>query len=122
MQCALARCNKIAVENPVGFMSHWRKPDQIIQPYQFADSANDDENYQLKTTCLWLKGLPKLITNDLPKPMPVRTYKTKAGKVKNVYFEENHGKINGYKHRGNDAIARSKTFSGIAKAMAEQWG
>ena len=122
MQCALARCSKIAVENPIGFMSHWRKPDQIINPYQFAKDKDDVENYQMKTTCLWLSGLPKLKTNNLPKPEPVRRYMTKSGKMKNMYFEENHGVINGIKHGGNDATARSKTFSGIAKAMAEQWG
>ena len=122
MQCALARCDKIAIENPIGFMSHWRKPDQIINPYQFAESEDDIENYQMKTTCLWLSGLPKLKTNNLPKPQPVRRYRTKSGKFKNMYFVENHGVINGVKHGGNDAKARSKTFTGIAKAMAEQWG
>lgn len=120
MQCALARCKRIAVENPIGFMSHWRKPDQIINPYQFAESQDDTENYQMKTTCLWLIGLPKLKTNNLPKPLPVCRYMTKSGKYKNRYFEENHGVINGMKHGGNDATARSKTFPGIAKAMAEQ--
>ena len=65
MQCALAKCDKVAVENPIGFMSRWRKPDQIIQPYQFAESPDDIENYQMKTTCLWLKNLPKLKTNNL---------------------------------------------------------
>ena len=122
MQCALAKCDKVAVENPIGFMSRWRKPDQIIQPYQFAESPDDIENYQMKTTCLWLKNLPKLKTNNLPKPQPVRVYKTKSGKMKNMYFEENHGVINGIKHGGYDAKARSKTFTGIAQAMAEQWG
>ena len=122
MQCALARCDRVAVENPIGFMSHWRKPDQIINPYQFAESQDDAENYQMKTTCLWLSGLPKLKTNDLPKPEPVRRYMTKSGKYKNRYFEENHGLINGIKYGGNDTTARSKTFPGIAKAMAEQWG
>ena len=55
----------IAVENPVGFMNTgYRKPDQIIHPYMFADSVNDTENYVTKATCLWLKGLPKLKTNS----------------------------------------------------------
>ena len=122
MQIALANCDRVCVENPVGFMNRWRKPDQIINPYQFAASCDDIENYQLKKTCLWLKNLPTLRTNNLPKPKPIRTYTTKYGKQKNVYFEENHGVINGVKHGGNDAKARSKTFSGVAKAMAEQWG
>ena len=54
MAFALADCPKIAIENPVGYMSNaYRKPDQIIQPYYFGDEAR-------KTTCLWLKGLPLL--------------------------------------------------------------
>lgn len=122
MQCALANCEKIAIENPLGFMNRWRKPDQTINPYQFAKSTDDVENYQLKRTCLWLKNLPKLKTNDLPKPKPVRTYKAKNGKMKNVYFVDNHGKIGDLKLGKHDADARSKTFPGIAQAMAEQWG
>lgn len=122
MQCALANCEKIAIENPLGFMNRWRKPDQTINPYQFAKSTDDVENYQLKRTCLWLKNLPKLKTNDLPKPKPVRTYKAQNGKMKNVYFVDNHGKIGDLKLGKHDADARSKTFPGIAQAMAEQWG
>ena len=118
-----ADCDKIAIENPVGIMnSAYRKPDQIINPYQFASSVDDTENYQMKTTCLWLKNLPPLVTNDLPKPKPVRSYITKHGKLKNIYFSENHGVIDGKKHGGKDATARSKTFSGVAQAMANQWG
>ena len=60
-------------------------------------------------------------TNELEKPKPVNVRQYESGKVKNVYFTENHGKIGDSKHRGNDAAARSKTFSGVAKAMAEQW-
>ena len=82
----------------------------------------DIENYQMKTTCLWLKNLPKLRTNGLPKPEPTKVYMNSSGKIKRRYFEENHGVIEGKKHGGNDAKARSKTFAGIANAMAEQWG
>ena len=66
MLFANADCDRIAIENPVGYMnSAWRKPDQIIHPYYFGDSAQ-------KRTCLWLKGLPKLEpTNMLPKPEPM---------------------------------------------------
>ena len=73
MQFALADCNYIAVENPVGFMnSAYRKADQIIHPYFFAENVEDTENYHEKRTCLWLKGLPKLTQNsDLPKPPPM---------------------------------------------------
>ena len=103
----------IAVENPVGFMNTaYRKPDQIIHPYMFADSVNDTQQYCTKATCLWLKGLPPLKTNGLPKP--------------------DNGKIYGYLPSGKTRTwedtysrcgkVRSKTFPGIARAMAEQWG
>lgn len=59
MQFILADVPRIAVENPVGFMnSSYRKADQIIHPYYFAESVTDDENYHEKRTCLWLKGVP----------------------------------------------------------------
>lgn len=124
MQMILADCDRIAVENPIGFMNGaYRKPDQIIQPYFFAKDDNDVENYQMKTTCLWLKGLPKLQrTNELGKPHPVYIRDLSDGRTKNVYFVENHGKIGGMKRNGNDSAARSKTFPGVAKAMADQWG
>ena len=69
MKFATADCERIAIENPVGVMNTcYRSPDQIINPYQFAQGPDDAENYVTKTTCLWLKGLPPLRTNDLPKP------------------------------------------------------
>lgn len=113
MKFALADCEKIAIENPVGFMSKaYRKPSQIIEPYYFAENKNDTENYHTKRTCLWLKGLPVLKRiNDLPKPK-LEKYITKRGYVKSVCWE--------MKKHGSDV--RSKTFPGIAKAMAEQWG
>lgn len=97
----LADCEKIAIENPVGIMSTaYRKPDQIINPWQFGDS-------ECKNTCLWLKGLPLLKpTNIIPEEL--RT----------------HELFKGYGYAWNDpktAILRSKTFPGIARAMAEQW-
>lgn len=59
MRIATSDCDKIAIENPVGIMStHWRKPDQIIHPYQFGDAYE-------KRTCLWLKGLPTLTPTKL---------------------------------------------------------
>lgn len=120
MQIALADCDRICVENPAGFMSRfWRKPDQIIHPYFFAESKNDIENYQKKRTCLWLKNLlPLSRKHCLPPPEPYRY--TKNGKP--VNFAEAHGKIPGLECESNVAKARSKTFPGIAKAMAEQWG
>lgn len=73
MQFANADCDKIAIENPVGYMNgHWRKADQIIHPYYFAKSKYDTENYHQKRTCLWLKGLHKLNkVIELPKPEPM---------------------------------------------------
>lgn len=113
MRFILADCERIAVENPVGFMSKaFRKPNQIIEPYFFAESENDIENYHTKRTCLWLKKLPLLQrTSDLPRPK-LEKYITKSGKVKTICWEmRNHG-----------SDVRSKTFPNIAKAMAEQWG
>lgn len=113
MRCFQAPCEKVAVENPVGIMnSAFRQPDQIIEPYQFAESIDDSENYVTKRTCLWLKGLNQLKTNDLPRPDNAKLFGTYAtGKSK--CWEDSSTR---------DAGVRSKTFPGIAKAMAEQWG
>lgn len=113
MQFILADIPLIAVENPVGFMNvAYRKPDQMIDPYMFADSVDDTAQYVTKRTCLWLKGLPPLKTNGLPKPNNQKIYgRYPSGKVKT--WEDQYtrsGKV------------RSVTFSGIARAMAEQWG
>lgn len=109
----LADIPKVAIENPVGFMNTaCRKPDQIIHPYMFADSVDDAEQYVTKATCLWLRGLPKLKTNGLPKPDNSKIYgRMPSGKVRT--WEDT------YSRNGKE---RSKTFPGIAKAMAEQWG
>ena len=115
MKFASADCDKIAIENPCCIMNTaYRKPDQIIDPYMFAESEEDTENYVTKRTCLWLKGLNPLITNDLPKPDNEKLFgRHPSGKIAN--WEERVGG----KDRGK---ARSKTFEGIAKAMADQWG
>ena len=109
-----ANCEKIVVENPVGIMNTaYRKPDQIIEPYYFAESIRD-ENYTKKRTCLWLKGVPLLQrTNTLPEP-----------NLKELYGLYKNGKAKTWEETriGNRACERSKTFPGIAKAMAEQWG
>jgi len=104
------RCDKIAIENPEGWMNtNYRKPDQIIQPYMFGHP-------EMKTTCLWLKGLPLLMeTNNVGKPKPFKTVIRKSGKLKGKPY-------NYYWREGKSAKERSKTFPGIAKAMAEQWG
>lgn len=113
---AIERIEKreLAIENPVGVMSTvYRKPDQIIHPWMFGDSAK-------KKTCLWLKGLPKLVPDNIVDPGTSDkngcSYEASA-----VYARDENGKI----LRWNDpqtAIIRSRTFPGIARAMAEQWG
>ena len=115
MKFANANCEKVAIENPVGVMSTvYRKPDQIIEPYQFAESEEDTENYITKRTCLWLKGLNALKTNNLPKPDNAKLYGRWSNGKAGCWNE-----VQGQKNR---ATVRSKTFPGIAKAMAEQWG
>lgn len=98
-------CPRIAIENPVGIMStHYRKPDQIIHPWMFGDS-------DYKRTCLWLKGLPKLVPTDIVPP-DQRTHNNWR-----AIFD-------GKQYAWNDPIVsvlRSKTYPGIAKAMASQW-
>ena len=97
-----APIDKIAVENPVSVISSQiRKPDQIIQPYHFGDEAT-------KTTCLWLKGLPKL---EPTKKVELTYITTKKG----------HRYTKGWYYTPRNSIDRSRTFPGIAKAMAEQW-
>ena len=109
MQFVNSDCEHIAIENPVGYMSTaYKKPTQIIHPYMFGDPAR-------KATCLWLKGLPKLIPTDIVEPEIIR-YKNGNG-TDNPWHMETM-KLSP-KER---AKARSKTFPGIAKAMAEQWG
>ena len=91
-----AKCEHVAVENPIGYMnSHYRKPDQIIQPWQFGHG-------ETKATCLWLKNLPLLKPTDIVDGRTQRVYK--MGETKSRQKE------------------RSKTYEGIAKAIAEQWG
>jgi hypothetical protein len=116
LNLANADCERIAIENPVGVMNTcYRKPDQIISPYMFAESIYDKENYVTKATCLWLKGLSLLVGTGLPKPDNEKLYgRNPSGKISN--WEE---RVTGGKDRAKN---RSKTFSGIAKAMAQQWG
>lgn len=102
-------CPKVAIENPIGVMNTiWRKPNQIIQPYQFGNEAQ-------KTTCLWLKGLPLL------KPTKIVS--------KGKFVIAKSGKIDPKWHTDTRSLPqkerskiRSKTFPGIAEAMAQQWG
>lgn len=86
----------VAIENPICIMSSlWRKPDQIIQPWQFGHG-------ETKATCLWLKGLPLL--------QPTDVVEGRANRVHRMAPSAERGML------------RSVTYTGIAKAMAEQWG
>lgn len=108
MMFANADCEKVVIENPVGIMStEWRKPDQIIQPYEFGDPYE-------KKTCLWIKGLPKLIPVNQVEPPPRTQFE--SGKSMPTWYAE-AWKL----PKEERAKLRSKTFPGIAKAMAEQW-
>lgn len=114
MRFANADCDKIAIENPIGIMSSkWRKPDQIIQPWQFGDNVG-------KSTCLWLRGLPALKHHIAGRPpVEYHTWTTKTGKMKRQEMWFYRTRCLPHSERGR---AASKTFPGIAKAMAEQWG
>lgn len=123
-----ADCDRIAVENPVGIISgdyipeHFpdianryglpRKPSQIIQPYEFGDHAR-------KTTCLWIKGLPLLNPTNIVDPGEIVGKGFSVGASLDMARDEN-GKIISW-NDPRTAKIRSKTFPGIAKAMAEQW-
>lgn len=96
MAIVKAKIDKIAVENPIGIMSSkYRKPDQIIQPWQFGHG-------ETKATCLWLKNLPKLQPTNIVDGREARIHKMPPSKDR--------------------AKLRSVTYQGIANAMAEQWG
>lgn len=104
-----ADCSKICIENPVGIInSCYKKPDQIIQPYMFGESAE-------KRTCLWLKELPKLLPTNVVLPPPRKQYK--SGKSMPEWYAE-AWKL----PKDERSKLRSMTFPGVAKAMAEQWG
>lgn len=104
MQFVNADCEHIAVENPVSIMStQYRKPDQIIQPWMFGHPEK-------KATCLWLKGLPLLVpTNDVSDYMKTLP-KNQQERLHYLPPSPDRAKL------------RSKTYPGIARAMAEQWG
>ncbi len=96
MSIVSAPVKKLAIENPIGKISTvWRKPDQIIQPWQFGHG-------ETKATCLWLDGLPKLKPSKIVEGREARIHKMPPS-------------VNRWKER-------SRTYQGIADAMAEQWG
>lgn len=108
MKCYNANCQHIAVENPIPSAIYYMPPySQVIQPYEYGEPYS-------KKTCLWLKGLPKLKpTNVLTEYKPYVSCGTSHNKG-------NKDKA-GVSRRGGSAIIRSKTFPGIAAAMAQQW-
>ena len=96
LQLAAAPIAKIAIENPIGVLSSaWRKPDQIIQPWQFGHG-------ETKATCLWFKGLPTLRPTDVVDGREAKVHRMQPGPDR---WKE-----------------RSRTYTGIAAAMADQWG
>lgn len=98
---------KIAIENPVGVLSSaWRKPDQIIQPWMFGDPFN-------KKTCLWLKGLPLLHPSNVV--TPTHNWGTNS-------WRSGSRKLSKLPSMKWDGHSRSRSFQGIANAMADQWG
>lgn len=114
MKFVNADCDKIAIENPIGIMStKYRKPDQIIQPWQFGDKYS-------KSTCLWLKNLPLLVPTKIVEKGEFIEFIDKNGKKKRQakwYYEA----LKNSKNAAERAKIRSKTFPGIANAMATQW-
>jgi hypothetical protein len=102
---------KIAIENPIGVMSSiYRKPDQIIQPWQFGFPTT-------KATCLWLKGLPALKPTNIVDKGEVVISKS-GNRMSRWYYETSKLPLKD----GARAKARSVTFQGVADAMADQWG
>ena len=106
---AAAPIPKIAIENPIGYLNgHWRKPDQVVHPWQFGHEAS-------KPTCLWLKGLLRL------------THTKIVGKGE-FYIKANGARMAKWSHitsgtrKTERAKIASRTFEGIANAMANQWG
>lgn len=99
---------KIAMENPIGCLStKYRKPDQIIQPYNFGDNAS-------KSTCLWLKGLPLLEKTKFIEPRMINGKPRWANQT-----DSGQNNLGPSEDRWKE---RSKTYQGIADAMAIQWG
>lgn len=110
MALANADIKHIAIENPVGIMNtQFRKPDQIVQPYHFGDSAS-------KKTCLWLKNLPLLKYTNIVDPGEFIEFE--SGKKIARWYSDGLTKTKSAEER---RTWRSKTFPGFAKAMATQW-
>lgn len=109
MRFVNADCDRIAIENPLGIMStYYRKPDQYIQPFQFGNPTS-------KKTGLWLKNLPLLTPTEIVEPEFVTSG---TGRRWDKWYWES-SLISNHAERSR---FRSKTFPGIAEAMAGQWG
>ena len=103
MEFAKCDCEKIAIENPVGIMSRlWKKPDQIIHPWMFGHAEQ-------KTTCLWLKGLQQLTETNNVREQMMTLPRNERERLHYLPPSKDRAKL------------RSKTFHGVAVAMAEQW-
>jgi hypothetical protein len=109
MEFVSCNAKRICIENPIGIMSNvYRKPNQIIHPYMFGHATR-------KATCLWLTNLPELKPTDIVEPEIIK-YKNGKG-TDDAWHMETIGLPKAERQR-----LRSKTFKGIAQAMAEQWG
>lgn len=114
MEFTCCNAKRVAIENPIGIMSSvYRKPDQIIQPYEYGHPIR-------KATCLWLRNLPKLQPTNIVEQGEYDEYGFSIGGALRYATDEN-GKILSW-NDPRTAKERSKTFHGIAVAMAEQWG
>lgn len=104
----LSHIPQVAMENPIGYIGQkWRKPDQIIQPYYFGEDA-------AKSTCLWLKNLPRLHPTKYVRPRIVNGYKRWSNQLDSGSCKEPPDP--------SRSITRAHTYHGVAEAMAEQWG
>lgn len=110
MKFVNADCQRIAIENPVGIMStRYKKPTQYIQPYQFGHPVS-------KKTGLWLKNLPKLIPTNIVEPQKIKNeYSSDV-----YYIRDENGKLLKFSDPRVQK-ERSKTYKGIAEAIASQW-
>jgi hypothetical protein len=117
LNLTVASIDKIAIENPVGIMSRkYRKPDQIIQPYYFGDSVQ-------KATCLWLKNLPKLQPTKIVDRglIYVDPRGNKHGGVHTMLAKRAYSPLMSLAKSEEKWKIRSRTFQGVAEAMASQW-
>lgn len=108
---------RVCVENPIGRLSSlWRKPDQIIQPYEFGDNAS-------KKTCLWLKNLPRLVPLENQRVQGrMVEYPKSSGRMVERWDNQTDSGQNRLGPSEDRSSLRSITYQGIANAMAEQWG